>query len=429
MIPCLLVAAGLFIYFHRRMKKVPPPPVKWDLFLQPNARPLSLAALQKLQGIYEVVEGADSFGEKVVVKWSYTVEREEVQHHISFFCGREGSYFITGAKSLGHRILLCGNWRKVNRATAGSVQLTIGRREGAGDLLQNSHPGELMIRGFFGESEETPDRPLAFRYLAPLEKKPFDVIAHRGGSRNVDFLPVSENSLDMLKLAAPLGATGVEIDVRLTADGVPVLFHDSFLSGHSIQDTVYAGRVHKQSLEALQERTLKKGGKMPTLKAALDTILYQTPLRTVWLDIKFKGDLQLIRQMQRHYQAEAARMQRDLQIYIGVPDESVLKAFRQLDNYTEIPSIVELDPAVVEELHADIWAPQYIEGVEAGMVARMHAGGRKAFVWSLDDPALIHEYMTEGGFDGIVTNIPSVVAFQYYTGAGSLQPAPANGHP
>jgi glycerophosphoryl diester phosphodiesterase len=50
------------------------------------------------------------------------------------------------------------------------------------------------------------------------------IIAHRGGG-----LLAPENTLAALRYAANLGFAGVEFDVKLTADDVPVLFHDDTL--------------------------------------------------------------------------------------------------------------------------------------------------------------------------------------------------------
>ena len=46
-------------------------------------------------------------------------------------------------------------------------------------------------------------------------------VAHRG-----DPYRVRENTIDSLRSALQRGADAVEIDVRLTRDGVPVLLHD-----------------------------------------------------------------------------------------------------------------------------------------------------------------------------------------------------------
>ncbi len=56
--------------------------------------------------------------------------------------------------------------------------------------------------------------------MEPLRHPPI-AFAHRGARAHAP-----ENTLEAFKLALRLGATGLESDVRLTADGVPVLTHD-----------------------------------------------------------------------------------------------------------------------------------------------------------------------------------------------------------
>ena len=51
------------------------------------------------------------------------------------------------------------------------------------------------------------------------------IIAHRGASAYA-----TENTLSAFKLAEAMNASGIELDVRLTMDGVPVVFHDVFLN-------------------------------------------------------------------------------------------------------------------------------------------------------------------------------------------------------
>ena len=51
--------------------------------------------------------------------------------------------------------------------------------------------------------------------------------AHRGGRAHAP-----ENTIEAFTLGLKLGATGIESDVWLTADGVPVLEHDGFVRSH-----------------------------------------------------------------------------------------------------------------------------------------------------------------------------------------------------
>jgi glycerophosphoryl diester phosphodiesterase len=63
---------------------------------------------------------------------------------------------------------------------------------------------------------------------APTFNKPFLVIAHRGDSSSAP-----ENTLPAFQKAIDLGADMIELDVQLTSDGVPVVFHDANLDKHS----------------------------------------------------------------------------------------------------------------------------------------------------------------------------------------------------
>ncbi|MFF7100917.1 glycerophosphodiester phosphodiesterase [Streptomyces nigra] len=82
-------------------------------------------------------------------------------------------------------------------------------------------------------------------------------VAHRG-----DPYRVRENTLLSLRSALALGADAVEIDVRLTRDGVPVLLHDATLRRLWELDRPLL------SLSAAEVRGVTAGG-VPTLEEAL----------------------------------------------------------------------------------------------------------------------------------------------------------------
>jgi glycerophosphoryl diester phosphodiesterase len=182
-----------------------------------------------------------------------------------------------------------------------------------------------------------------------------------------------------------------------------------------VQDIIYGGLLHNHTLDEVKQLELRNLGEIPTLEEMLSTILYQTPLEVVWLDIKKECDLDAVRRLQEEYHKKAAAIDRKLIIYIGIPDEYILGCFKKLDNYQDVPSLLEMDCQVAIEINAQVWAPQYTGGYQAENVEKMHAAGKKAYVWSLDNELLIEKYITNGGFDGLVTNTPSVVTHWYYT--------------
>lgn len=97
------------------------------------------------------------------------------------------------------------------------------------------------------------------------------VIGHRGAAA---YAP--ENTLEAIQTAADMGAEWVEFDVKLTKDGIPVLFHDDTLErttngSGAMVETLYADL---QDLDAGSWFAHSfTGTKVPTLEEALDVLL------------------------------------------------------------------------------------------------------------------------------------------------------------
>ena len=68
--------------------------------------------------------------------------------------------------------------------------------------------------------------------MEPLRRPPI-AFAHRGASAHA-----AENTLEAFRLALRLGATGLESDVWLSADGVAVLRHDGRIGGRFRRRTI-----------------------------------------------------------------------------------------------------------------------------------------------------------------------------------------------
>ncbi len=99
------------------------------------------------------------------------------------------------------------------------------------------------------------------------------VIAHRGAWKNTG---APQNSIAALQAAIQLGCVGSEFDVRMTADGHPVVNHDPTHQGVSIDKTDWA---------TVSKLTLANGEPIPTLEAYLNAGKKQKTTRLV-LEIK-----------------------------------------------------------------------------------------------------------------------------------------------
>ena len=83
------------------------------------------------------------------------------------------------------------------------------------------------------------------------------IVAHRGYWRTEGS---AQNSITSLQKAAAVGCYGSEFDVWITADGVPVVFHDATIDGIRIEDTTFA---------TLMNHRLQNGEFIPTLQQYL----------------------------------------------------------------------------------------------------------------------------------------------------------------
>lgn len=144
------------------------------------------------------------------------------------------------------------------------------------------------------------------RLVHKPDKKAFEthLFAHRGLHKNGTALP--ENSLPAIKKAADEGY-GIEFDIQVTKDGVPVVFHDFTLHRMCGQK----GRVCDYTLQELERfRLLDCGEKIPTFAEALRAVDGRVPLiiemKVEYLDLRVcRAANQLLREYKGVYCIES----------------------------------------------------------------------------------------------------------------------------
>ncbi|MCO5194010.1 MAG: hypothetical protein M9930_12095 [Anaerolineae bacterium] len=88
------------------------------------------------------------------------------------------------------------------------------------------------------------------------------IIAHRGASADAP-----ENTMRAFQLACEQGADGIEFDVLLSADAIPIVIHDDTLD----RTTNGTGPVKSMTAAQLQQLDAGDGETIPTLDQVLDT--------------------------------------------------------------------------------------------------------------------------------------------------------------
>ncbi len=223
--------------------------------------------------------------------------------------------------------------------------------------------------------------------LAPL------VIAHRATMGHA-----AENTLAGIRAGIAMGVDGVEVDIRLSGDGVPVLMHDDRVE----RTTDGLGRVSELSLAALQ--TLDAGGeRVPTLSDALETA---------------GGGGELIIELKAEAaqpsDAVAEAVSADIQqsgtgrVQIWSFDAALLAAMARVHpelrrtQLSATATVEMMDEAAATGLHGVALGG---DGVSAEIVAAIKARGLQTFVWTVNNPSELRRTVALG-VSGIVTDFP-----------------------
>lgn len=373
-----------------------------------NASMLAVNTKLNIEGIYDVIEGNQNIGDKVVIKWT--------GRYLSIFSEKNDIYFVLKAGKDTSGLLFEGYWRMPISSTIGSVQLYISNKNVADSLLNTSEPYNINIEGkYFANNKVNSNLKLKLNHRFLNSISPFYIIAHRGGGRNVDRLPASENSIELMKLAEGFGANGIEIDVRLTKDNIPIIYHDDNFSTRLVNSDILIGPVSNYNYFQIENySTLKQGEKIPTLEATLDTIINSTSLNLVWLDVKTLEVMDKIIPIQMKALRKAKDKGRDLVILLGLPTQELVDKFKTLDVKKQLQSVCEISYDETIATNSLVYAPRWTLGVPYDDGMKLHNENKYLFTWTLDQKEFILKYLREKIYDGILTNYPSTVAYQYY---------------
>jgi glycerophosphoryl diester phosphodiesterase len=218
-----------------------------------------------------------------------------------------------------------------------------------------------------------------------------------------------------VKLSEQLGCTGIEIDPRISSDGVPFVYHDGDINIRLTQKGPLAGEVSAYTWFQLSTYVrLIHGEKIPSVEELLTFVVDSTTLSFVYLDMKTAEAVPAVIPLQLNALQRAKDKGRELMIVLGMPSSDVFDALLAYPDYQNVPSLCELSVEEVRLANSKVWAPRWTLGTQNDLVQQMHSEGRIAVCWTIDTPAWISNYLDNGIFDGFLTNYPYVVAYYHY---------------
>ena len=219
------------------------------------------------------------------------------------------------------------------------------------------------------------------------------------------------------------GADGVEFDVRLTCDGIPVVFHDDDTAAL----TGEPGTIESRSLSQVQNLRVR-GESIPTLEAVIDAVmaLHLSPSPFgINVELKpaadplplIKACMPLLRPMTRGTTPSLVVSSFDPKVLKCAMDVGVAWRLAYLyDTPHALTALRFLEGRGALDLH-----PHH-SLVESSEIDRILAPGRQIRVWTVDDPAdALRVSGVHASITAIITNRPALIRRALRT-TGSTNP-------
>ncbi len=188
-------------------------------------------------------------------------------------------------------------------------------------------------------------------------------------------------------------------------------------SPRTVQGSYLLGKVENFDLEQIKIfGQLVYGESIPTLDEALSTIIDETKLSLIWIDLKDPEIVDAVILAQQNAINHAASIGRNIKILMGIPTDEILNAYNSSIYKNTTPTLVELDANTAKSLQTcEAWAPRWTNGIPSqGTLDEMHSRNILVFTWTLDVRDYINDFL-EAKIDGILSNYPSLVAGMYYS--------------
>ena len=239
------------------------------------------------------------------------------------------------------------------------------------------------------------------------------IIGHRGASA-----VAPENTMAAFRAAIVAGAEGIEFDVRLTRDGVPVIVHDSTLR----RTAGLAARVADLDWAELKHVDVgswfTRGGNsfpnetIPSLEELLT--LFESNDLLIFLEMKCES------RSEHLALAEACcRLLNDHslkeRVIVECFDLSALTIVKNID--PEIKTAALFEPAFsmsdqrildkATEAGASVLAPHH-RLARQSLVEKAKLAGLQVVIWTVDDPSWITRARSTG-IDALITNDPAAM--------------------
>lgn len=375
-----------------------------------NTEAITNSVMKKMEGVYTLSDGSNKLGTEFVCKVS--------RRKVSFFSNQNGIFFILdyGYNASNGSIQFSGFWRFTENANQGTINFSIAKTDGADDLMLRGIVSNLQLKGILN----SPAQSISLKYKRPFSNyvltHEFFIWAH-GAIPVKANEPFTVNSLNAIIHDEEYGANGMEIDIQLTKDNVPILMHDDSFDNRLTKKGPLYGKYNDFTFDFLEKNVeLLDGQKIPSLAQALQTMIDSTSMKHCWLDIKGDPDIfKYLEPVVKNAYAHARAVGRDVTILAGLPSEDVLTEFKKQPSYgADLPCLCELSLQDAIDNYCKFFGPRFTLGLLLDDVSKAHSLGIKVISWTVTDKATTLDYLKNGKFDGFLSDNTAYAVYDYY---------------
>jgi glycerophosphoryl diester phosphodiesterase len=218
------------------------------------------------------------------------------------------------------------------------------------------------------------------------------IIGHRGASA-----VAPENTIAAFEAAIAAGADGIEFDVHLSRDGVPVIIHDDTLQRtHGLRK-----RVADMTADELHEVRVPR----------LSELFHLVGQNEMLLCLELKGSSESLAQKCCRVVSEFSFSER---VIVECFDLRVLQEVKGLRTAALFGRGIYTDQKLIDralEVGASVLAPHH-SLVRRSLIEKAKRAGLKVVVWTVDSPAWVAQARTMG-IEALITNDPAMMIEAY----------------
>jgi glycerophosphoryl diester phosphodiesterase len=229
------------------------------------------------------------------------------------------------------------------------------------------------------------------------------IIAHRGAA---DLAP--ENTIEAFSMACKTGADMIELDIRMTRDQIPVVFHDKTIAGQSVE--------HLECNRLIELGALKKIA-IPTLDEVLRFSQGKIKLN---IELKVPGYEREIAALVSNYLSMNEYVFSSFELdslislkRIDTRHQTGLILGKEDSRFAVFTRLREIFHLVRKRHPAINYLIPHWKLFKLGAPARIYRSGLKTWIWTVNKPNQMMKYLRHPYLAGIITDKPGMAVSLY----------------